>query len=161
MTLQERLSALALVLAGNDKLSFERIGNLATLNTTTKTSLVAAINEVLTAIGSATQINDTIISSTKTYSSQKIEALIDADVAAAVNSILGGASAAYDTLLEIQNLLQGQDNSLTNLLTAVANRVRFDTAQALTAAQKTQVCANIGVGEPDTDFVAIYNAALA
>lgn len=161
MTLEQRLTALVNAIGARDKTQSAAIGSLAALNTTAKSSLVAAINEVLAAIGSSTQINDTTIAANTTYSSSKIEALIDSEIATAVNTILGGASAAYDTLLEIQNILGGQDTSLTNLLTAVGNRVRFDAAQTLTAEQKTQACANLGIGEPNTDFVAVYNAALA
>jgi hypothetical protein len=161
MTLEQRLTALVNAIGAKDKAQSTAIGSLAALNTTAKGSLVAAINEVLAAIGSSTQISDTTVATTTTYSSSKIEALIDSEVAAAINTILGGASAAYDTLLEIQNLLGTQDSSLTNLLTAVGNRIRFDAAQTLTAEQKTQACANLGIGEPDTDFVAVYNAALA
>jgi hypothetical protein len=162
MTLVERLTALMNAIGADHKAQDAKIGSLSALNTTAKGSLVAAINEVLGAIGGAgASINDNAIATTSTYSSTKIEALVDAGVAEAVQEILGGASAAYDTLLEIQTILGGQDSSLTNLLTAVNNRVRFDAAQTLTSGQKTQACANIGIGEPDTDLVALYNAAKA
>ncbi|MCA0231619.1 MAG: hypothetical protein LCH91_14195 [Bacteroidetes bacterium] len=160
MTLEQRLTALVNAIGAKDKQQSNAIGVLASLNTTTKTSLVAAINEILVTIAGSTQINDAAIATTSTYSSSKIETIVDNAVAEAVNTVLGGASAAYDTLVEIQGLLQGQDNSLANLLTAVGTRLRFDAPQTLTSAQKTQACANLGIGEPDTDFVATYNAAL-
>jgi hypothetical protein len=162
MTLVERLTALINAIGADHKAQDAKIGALSSLNTTAKGSLVAAINEVLAAIGGAgAQINDSAIATTTTYSSTKIEALVDAGVTEAVSAVLGGASAAYDTLLEIQTILGGQDNSLTNLLTAVGNRVRFDAAQTLSAGQKTQACANLGLGEPDTDLVALYTTAKA
>ena len=39
--------------------------------------------------------------------------------------ILGGADAAYDTLVEIQQLLQNGTSGLDALLAAVNNRVRY------------------------------------
>lgn len=160
MTLEQRLTALVNAIGAKDKQQSNAIGVLASLNTTTKTSLVAAINEILVTIAGSTQINDAAIATTSTYSSSKIETVVDDAVAEAINTVLGGASAAYDTLLEIQTLIQGQDNALGNLLLSVGKRLRFDVAQGLTTAEKTQACANLGIGEPDTDFVATYNAAL-
>ena len=43
---------------------------------------------------------------------------------------------------------------------ALGYRLRFDTAQTLTTGQKTQACANLGIGEPDTDFVTTFNSGL-
>jgi hypothetical protein len=77
-------------------------GNLASLTTTDKSSLVAAINELKAAVLSAVAIDDSQIATTSTYSSNKIVSLLDALKA----DILGGADAAYDTLVEIQQLLQ-------------------------------------------------------
>jgi hypothetical protein len=65
---------------------------------------------------------------TTTYSSNKIVSLLDA----LKTEILGGADAAYDTLVEIQQLLQNGTSGLDALLAAVNNRVRFDAAQSLT-----------------------------
>ena len=36
----------------------------------------------------------------------------------------------------------------------------FAGAQTLTAEQKTQGCTNLGVGEPETDFVTVFNTGL-
>lgn len=47
---------------------------------------------------------------------------IQADIIAAIT---GGASAAYDTLVELQAFLQADDTSLSALVTAVALRARF------------------------------------
>ena len=52
-------------------------------------------------------------------------------------------------------------------LAAVNNRVRFDAAQSLTVAEQLQARTNIGavavsdVGKTDTDFVVIFDGALA
>ena len=89
-----------------------------------------------------------------------IQKLKDAD-------ILGGADAAYDTLVEIQQALQSGTSGLDAILAAVNLRVRFDAAQTLTVAEQLQARTNIGavavseVGNTDTDFVAIFDGALA
>ena len=70
-------------------------GNLANRNTTEKSSLVAAINELQTAVQSAAVINDEQVSASTAYSSNKIVALLDA----LKTETLGGADAAYDLSL--------------------------------------------------------------
>lgn len=79
--------------------------------------------------------------------------------------ILGGAAAGYDTLVKIQNELQNENSATANLMTAVGNRVRFDAAQRLTNAQKTQARVNIHaasateVGDTSRNFVNDYTTA--
>ena len=57
--------------------------------------------------------------------------------------------------------------SLDAILAAVNLRVRFDAAQTLTVAEQLQARTNIGavaaadVGNTDTDFVAVFEGALA
>lgn len=159
MTLQARITLLAQSIGTDIKALVTGQGNLAALSTTAKGSLVLALNELYSLIGAAgAQINDASISSvSETYSINKIIALISA----AKSQILGGASSAYDTLLELQTELQNDTANITSLLTAVGNRVRFDAAQTLTSGQITQACANLGLGEPDTDLLALYNTAKA
>jgi capsid protein len=107
-------------------------------------------------------IDDAHVAATTTYSSNKIVSLLDALKA----DILGGADAAYDTLVEIQQLLQNGTSGLEVLLAAVNSRVRFDGVQSLTVAEQLQACSNIGavaasdVGNTDTDFVAVFVGAL-
>ncbi len=134
--------------------------DLSALTTTAKTNLVAALNEVKAIAAAASAIADGATASSSTWSSQKINDFVAAQVLAQTNSILGGASAAYDTLQEIQLALQADDTDIAGLMTALGNRVRFDGAQALTTPQKAQACANIGVGDPETDFVATFVAGL-
>lgn len=175
-TLQVRLQD-ALVVTGTQLKSIRTLlngnaqDNIA-LVTTAKTNLVAAINEVklqansLAASGGAT-INDASSSSTtQTYSINKIITSIAEARAAVKAEILGGAGAAYDTLKELEDLFATSSADLTAITTALGNRVRFDAAQTLTAPQKAQANANIGsvslaqLGDPDTDLVAILQAAL-
>ncbi len=162
MSLATRIESLVIRVAQEFNDVRAKAGSLANLTTTDKSSLVAAINELKAAVVSATAIDDAQVSATSTYSSNKIVSLLDALKA----EILGGADAAYDTLLEIQQLLQDDTSGLDALLTAVNKRVRFDEAQTLTTGEQAQARSNIGavaasdVGDTDTDFVAILDGAL-
>lgn len=169
--------------------------DLSALATTDKTSIVNALNEVYAAIATAAGIDDGAVSTSSTWSSSKTSAEIAtaragavddaiddtatssttttlsaaailAAIAQAKSDIIGGAGSLYDTLGEIQALLQGNDGALAALNEAIANRVRFDAAQSLTGTQQTQARTNIGavaasaIGNPDRDLVADFNAAL-
>lgn len=156
MSLATRIESLVIRVAQEFNDVRAKAGNLANLTTTDKSNLVAAINELQAAVAASSAIDDAQIGTSTTYSSSKIVTLLDALKA----EILGGADAAYDTLLEIQQLLQNSTSGLDALLAAVNNRVRFDAAQSLTPTEQAQACANIGVGDPETDFVAVFDAAL-
>ena len=163
MSLATRIESLVIRVAQEFNDVRTKAGNLASLTTTDKSSLVAAINELKAAVVSSTAIDDAQASAATTYSSTKIVSLLDA----LKSEILGGADAAYDTLVEIQQLLTSGTTSLDALLAAVNNRVRFDAAQTLTVEAQAQARSNIGaasaaaIGDTDTDFVAIFDAALA
>lgn len=159
MSLVTRINDTFLQLAADIKGIISSIGSLSSLTTTNKTNIVSAINEVKASVGtSGATINDaSTTSTTQTWSAQKSTAAI----AQVKTDILGGAGAAYDTLLELQNIIVADEGTATALATAVNNRVRFDAAQTLTTAQQLQACTNIGVGDPDTNFLSAYNAAKA
>ena len=159
MTLEQRITLLAQGIAADIKSLNTNQGSLASLTTTAKGSLVSAINELKTLVAGASSINDSAASNSTTasYSANKITGLI----ATAVTGILGGAGAAYDTLQELQVILQGDDTAISGLLTAVGNRIAFDAVQTLTTQQKLQACQNLGVGNPDVDLVVAYNTAKA
>ena len=162
MSLATRIESLVIRVAQEFNDVRAKTGNLANLTTTDKSNLVAAINELKAAVVSSSEIDDANIAISSTYSSSKIVTLLDA----LKSEILGGADAAYDTLLEIQQLLQNGTTGLDALLAAVNNRVRFDAAQTLTAPEQVQARSNIGavaasdVGDTDTDFVAVFEGAL-
>ena len=162
MSLTTRIESLVIRVAQEFNDVRAKAGNLANLTTTDKSNLVAAINELQAAVMSSAVIDDAHIAATTTYSSNKIVSLLDA----LKTEILGGADAAYDTLVEIQQLLQNGTSGLDALLAAVNNRVRFDAAQSLTVAEQLQARSNIGavaatdVGNTDTDFVAVFVGAL-
>jgi capsid protein len=162
MSLQTRIESLVVRLAQEFNAINSKTGSLASLTTTDKTSLVSAINELQTALGTLTSIDDANVDLSTTYSSSKIVTLLDALKA----EILGGADAAYDTLLEIQQLLQDGTTGLDALLASINKRVRFDAAQTLTAEEQALARNNIGAvaasdaGNTDTDFVVIFEASL-
>lgn len=89
------------------------------------------------------------------------QAYVNTQVQAAKDELRAGAGAALDTFAEVAQALADDDTAAAALATQVANRVRFDAAQTLNGPQQAQACANIGVGNPEADLVAIYNTAKA
>lgn len=177
-TLSVRLSDLATRIATECKALRTFVnGNAADLSalaTTNKSNLVAALNELkadLQTIAGSTgaSINDGASSSgVQTWSVNKIVEELAATAAALKDEILGGAGAAADTLKELADLLGENAADITTLLTAIGTRVRFDEAQVLTAQQKQIARSNIGaditsaeIGNPDTNYVTIFNNGLA
>jgi len=162
-TLATRITDLATRLATECKsirtLLNGNAADLSSLTTTQKTSLVAAINELKTAIdnsGSSITISDSTSSTTEVWSSSKVSSAI----AQAKSDLVNGAGAALDTLSELSAALGNDASFASTVTTALGYRLRFDAAQTLTTGQKTQACANIGIGEPDTDFVTTFNSGL-
>lgn len=147
------------------------LGDKTTLTTTVKTSLVAAVNELktsITALGTPATINDAATSSSSVWSSNKVVAQIAAEsqsatdkVAALRTELTAGAAAALDTFAELAAALGNDPNFATTLATQMSKRVRFDAEQTLTTAEKLQACTNLGIGNPDVDLLAAYNAAKA
>jgi len=162
MSLQTQLNSFVLRVAEEFNTVKGRTGTLTALTTTDKSSLVSAINELKAAIITAVAIDDLVVATTSTYSSTKIISVLDTLKA----EILGGASPAFDTLLELQQALQNDQSGIAALTAAIDKRVRFDAPQTLTALEQTQARENIGavstldIGDTTTDFVAIFNAAL-
>ena len=133
--------------------------DLSALTTTQKASLVAAINELKTALdalGTPITISDSTSSTTQVWSSIKVAS----EITAAKNALTNGAAAALDTLSELAAALGNDANFASTITTALGYRLRFDAVQTLTTGQKTQACANLGIGEPDTDFVTTFNSGL-
>lgn len=160
MTLETQITALVTAIGTDIKALRAADGNLLTLTTTDKSSLVAALNELKALIGAGggATINDaTTSSTTQTWSAAKSTAAI----AAAVSALVNGAGSTLDTLNELATALGNDPNYATTIATALSNRVRFDAAQTLTTPQQAQACANIGVGDPAHNFVTDYTAAKA
>jgi hypothetical protein len=162
MTLQERLSGLITAIGTDIKALFTRAlpsGGTTGQALRKSSGTDYAVEWYTPSVGVV--IDDATASGTKTYSSTKIESVATAAANTAKDAILNGAGAAYDTLSELQALLEGQGSSVTALTTAIGNRIRFDAAQTLTSGQITQACANLGLGEPDTNLVSLYTTAKA
>lgn len=174
MSLQTRITALATAIGADVKALRAADGDLSALATVAKSNLVAAINEIVTAVAAASNINDSAGNgdTTATWSADKIFDSIEAAKTAVKNEVLGGAAAAFDTLSELAAALGNDANFATTIAAEVANRVRYDSAQTLTSPQKVTARSNIGaaadadltalstaIGNPETDFSASYVTA--
>ncbi len=128
-----------------------RVGTLTTLTTSDKTNLVAALNEVKASIGAAgVQINDAATATTTTWSSTKIQG----QITSAVTALINGSPAAQDTLAELAA-------QITALAATDSGLLSFTAAQTLTAPQQAQGGANLGIGDPNFDFVPAITSNLA
>lgn len=177
MSLDNRLIALAQAMGADVKALTAAQGQLSALNTTTKTSLVAAINELLTLVsGTGAVIDDGAGAGDTgvTWSANQITSAIYSAQMAVKNDLVNGAGAALDTLSELAAALGNDPSFAANIATQIANRVRFDAAQALSAPQQAQARDNIGaaaasalntltagLGAYDRDYAADYAAAKA
>ena len=161
MTLEARVVALPQAIGTDVKTLTTAVGSLSGLTTTAKNNLVAAINEIAQAVANATGIDDGATGGASTWSSSKISS----EISGAISGLVGGAGAALDTLQELAAALGNDPSFATTIATQIANRVRFDDVQVLTAPQKAQACGNIGAaslvatGDLDRDFTAAYTAA--
>lgn len=128
-----------------------------------KDDIAAALAAIAALPSVASLINDAAGAGVtdKTWSADKLvsefAATITAAVAQAKTEIVDGAPAAYDTLLEISNYISTDQTQAAAILLALDNRVRFDAAQALSAAEQEQAQANIGV--TGAGLLAAYIAA--
>ena len=142
MSLLTRITALINSIVTDIKDVYAKIGNLSSLQTTTKSSLVGAINEIKASGG--LQINDSTPSASTTFSGTAIDIKIATAKTEVKNEILGSASAAYDTLQEIQAQMEADDTAAASLTTAVGQRPTYTET-----------------GNLDTDLVQLYNTAKA
>lgn len=139
-------------------------GDLTSLTTTAKGTLVAAINELKAALaGAGAAINDTAGNgaTTVTWSADKIFDTIEAAKVAVKADLTNGAAAALDTLNELAAALGNDPSFAATIATELGNRLRFDAAQVLTTPQKLQACTNLGIGDPEHNFAAAYATAKA
>lgn len=164
-TRAERIKALVQAIAADIKALKLADGDLSSLATTNKTSLVAAINElkVLASKPSGAQIDDAATNgdTNVVWSADKIFDEIDLAKQAVKNELTNGAGAALDTLKELADALDNNPSFAADIATAMGKRVRVDAAQTFTAIEKKQGCENLGLGDPDYDFISDYNTAKA
>lgn len=141
-------------------------GSLSSLQTTNKTSLVAAINEVHAQFealdAAALVIDDSSSSSSHTYSSAKVQELL----VGLKNELLGDGvmDGVLDTIKEIATYAEANKDLITQLQSLSDKRVAVDKAQVFTDAEKLQGQKNLGLdakfAELDTthaDIVGLIN----
>lgn len=180
--LSAQINNLAVRIAKECKLIYTKLGDTTQLNTDNAESLVKAINSLKinfdnamlainansadidaaeTAITALQErlnsiINDTTASTNTVYSSSKVVSEITKAKQEVKDDLLGGAGTAYDTLNELAELIESNQDSITALQNLAAGHVKYDDAQELTDAQKKQARDNINaVSQDEIDFSAI------
>jgi hypothetical protein len=186
MSLQTRLSDLITAIGTDYKqlrtwITGSSSGNLTGLNTDEKASIVGAINEVNAkpsfVPNDASETTKGVVELATLaevgVGTDALRAVTPAGVrqerVALKAEILGaGVPAALDTLDELAAALGDDANFGAGVTTALANRVRVDTAtQGLTGTEQLNARTNIDVysktelGNPETDLAALYVAAKA
>ena len=156
-TQQQRITELAQAIAQDIKELKSTQGLLDSLSTTSKASLVGAINELYAAITNTTAINDSTEDLTTTWSSTKIKE----SITTAISELVNGSDGALDTLKELADALGNDANFAATLAEQMGKRVRVDESQMFTTAEQLTACTNIGIGDPDTDLLAVYTTAKA
>lgn len=180
--LSAQINNLAVRIAKECKLIYIKLGDTTQLNTDNAESLVKAINSLKTNFDNAmlainansadidaaeiaitalqerlnSIINDILASTTTVYSSSKVDSEITKAKQEVKNDLLGGAGTAYDTLNELAELIESNQDAITALQNLAAGHVKYDDAQELTDAQKKQARDNINaVSQDEIDFSAI------
>ena len=164
MTMETRLIALAQAIGADIKALTTKQGDLTSLATTAKGNLVAAINEIYGLLGSVGAIIDDGAGdgdTSVTWSADKIHDSIEAATTALRNSLVNGAGAALDTFKELQDAIGNDPSFAATLAAQMSKRVRVDAAQTFTTAEKLQGCNNLGIGDPEHDFLGDYATAKA
>lgn len=139
MSLASNLTAAFTRVGTEFKTVYGKIGDLSTLSTTAKGSLVAALNEVKASSGAGVAINDTTPSTTSVYSSSKTNTAIST----AVSNLVAASPATLDTLKELADALGDDPNYAATTATALGQRPTT-----------TQV------GDTTTDFTGAFVTAL-
>ena len=116
---------------------------------TTATNLVAAINEVKAIADAAAGVGGPVINDAGTALDQVWSASkIDSELDARLNGLLDGAPAALDTLNELAAAVNDDANYAASVSAALG-----------TKANASEVYTQAALGDPDTNLVAIWNAA--
>ena len=141
-TASQQISNLASTIGTDVKQILANIGTLSDLTTAQKTSLVLAINELKAAIGSidlTALIDDSKTATNLTWSSTKITSAITA----AVTDLINGAPETLDTLKELADAIENNQDAISALQEIASGHVKYDGAQTLTTEQKAQARTNI------------------
>lgn len=183
--LSAQINNLAVRIAKECKLIYTKLGDTIQLNTDNAESLVKAINSLKTNFDNAmlainansadidaaetaitalqerlnSIINDTTASTNTVYSSSKVASEITKAKQEVKDDLLGGAGTAYDTLNELAELIESNQDAITALQNLAAGHVKYNGAQELTDAQKKQARDNIGaLAQDEIDFSAMETA---
>lgn len=151
-TLNTQISALATQVGTDVKdllAKVATIGDVSTLTTSQKATVVVAVNELKAAIDAVqtnigAQINDESNDTSHTWSGSKISTEISTKCQEVKDALLGGAGDAYDTLKELADLIETNEDAITALQELAGAHVRYDQAQELEPSQQTQARSNIG-----------------
>lgn len=151
-TLNTQISALATQVGTDVKdllAKVATIGDVSTLTTSQKATVVVAVNELKAAIDAVqtnlgAQINDESNDTSHTWSGSKISTEISTKCQEVKDALLGGAGDAYDTLKELADLIETNEDAITALQELAGAHVRYDQAQELKPSQQTQARSNIG-----------------
>lgn len=126
-----------------------KIGNLADLTTTEKTTVVGALNELKTKVADAESgWND---------KKTALEQTMDTKISAAIAKVVDSAPEDFDTFKEIATWIKTNADAIT----AISNRLKVNEEHSLTDEQKGYVWKSIGLGDYSVDFVEVYNTAKA
>ena len=150
--LEETLVAFATKTAQEiNKVRAER-GALVGLSTQHKASIVGAINELETKI---------VAAAGGAVSSSVVDNKIQTAIAGLKTEIMGdNVPAALDTLKEIATAIQNDQTATAAMATAIADRIKLDSVQQLTAQQKQNVETTLNLGNTGVDLVSVFNQAL-
>jgi len=130
-SMETRVAALVRAAGTRVKTILENIGDLTTLSTTEKTSLVGALNELKVAIDSSSTISDTTTALTSTWSSSKISSTIST----AISNLVNSAPSALDTLNELAAALGNDANFATTVTNQIASKANDSDVVKLTGNQ--------------------------
>lgn len=117
--------------------------NISTLQSSLQ-QLTTDLSEIEKTLEDKVIINDAVTNTYDTWSSSKISSSLAEAKQDVKNEILGGVGEAYDTLKELHTAIEANKDLLESFQTVAAGHVKFDGAQELTDAQKTQARSNIG-----------------
>ena len=143
MSTTSNVDLLATAIGTDVKALLAKLGDLTSLNTTEKSNLVGAINELIGQIASASGIDDNSTGTSASWSAAKVQAELDALKAA----LEDGSPLTLDTFNELAAAINDDPDFYNTINTLVTNN-----ANAIST-----LSAN--VGDTSTDFVATYTAA--